>query len=298
MTLPPALPSERHGHPAPPEIAEHRAALMAAIAAGSWKTARPPVEALLRGRSVLRCRPGGEPRARVLHFHGGGFRMGAPEMIGPFAEVLADRCGAEVVVPRYRLAPEHPFPAGLADAIACLQELAHEGSSGLPLIVSGDSAGAGLAASLAVLAATGGPRIDGLVLLSPWLDLTATAASYAGNAANDPMFSREAAVLAAGLYLQGFDPCHPLASALFAPIATYPPTFIGVGAGEVLLDDSLRFYEKLRAIGASSELNVIDGMDHVSVVRSLDLPGATETMMLIEGFINSIIADAGQTHGP
>lgn len=284
-----ALPPEREGRPAPPDLAERRAGMGAAIAAGTWKTAREPDEVLLGGLRTLRFRPEGPPRGWLLHLHGGGFRLGGPEMEGPLATALADRCQVEVVVPQYRLAPEHPFPAGLNDAHAALAALREE-IGDAPLVVSGDSAGGGLAASLAVLgAAQGGPGIDGLVLLSPWLDLTVSAPSYAANAASDPMFSKESASIAAELYLQGFDPLHPLASPLLAPIASWPPTLVSVGTGEVLLDDSLRFHERLKAAGLPCRLSAIEGMEHVAVVRSFAMPGAAETFETLAHFVSEII---------
>jgi acetyl esterase/lipase len=237
----------------------------------------------------LRFQPEGKPKGYVLQLHGGGFRIGRPEFESLFAEALVDRCGVEVVVPQYRLAPEGPFPAGLLDASAALRALRAEVGDA-PLIVGGDSAGGGLAASLGVLsAANGGPRIDGLVLLSPWLDLRVSAPAYAANAASDPMFSRESAEIAAELYLQGFDPAHPLASPLLAPIAAYPPTLISVGTGEVLVDDSRLFHEKLTAAGVASRLSAIDAMEHVAVVRGLEMPGAAETFAAVTAFVDGIV---------
>jgi monoterpene epsilon-lactone hydrolase len=197
----------------------------------------------------------------------------------------------EVVAPEYRLAPEYPFPAGLRDAFSCLQALSESAQDDVPLIVSGDSAGAGLAASLAVLvSASGSPRVDGLVLLSPWLDLTVSAASYAHNSATDTLFSKESAEGAAELYLQGLDRMHPLASPLHAAFSAYPPTFISVGRGEVLLDDGVRFHAKLQAQGFSSTLQVVDGMQHVAVVRGMDLPGSAETFARLTGFLEQVIS--------
>lgn len=279
------LPPERSGHPAPADLAERRRGMDAALAAGVWATATPPVEAILGGRRALRFKPKGAPRGTVLHLHGGGFRLGGPEMEGPLAEALAEGCGVEVVAPQYRLAPEHPFPCGLTDTLAALAALREEIGDGR-LVLSGDSAGGGLAAALAVL---GTVRIDGLVLLSPWLDTTVTAPSFAENAASDPMFSKESADAAASLYLQGHDPRHPLASPLHASITAFPPTLISVGAGEVLRDDSRRFHNKLQAIGAPAELIVIEGMEHVAVVRDLRMPGAAETFEAIAAFIDRIV---------
>ncbi len=285
MTPPVELPPERPGRPAPPDLAERRAGMDAALAAGTWKTAKPPIEITIGGRRTLCFLPQATPKGRVMHLHGGGFRIGGPDMEGPFAAALAEHCQVEVVVPQYRLAPEHPFPAGLSDALGVLRLLREE-SGNAPLIVSGDSAGGGLAASLAVLGAV---RIDGLVLLSPWLDLTVSAPSYDANAASDPMFSKESASIAAELYLQGFDPLHPLASPLHARIASYPPTLVSVGTGEVLLDDSLRFHDRLLATGGQSQLCAIGGMEHVAVIRSMAMPGAAETFEAIVAFVNGII---------
>jgi epsilon-lactone hydrolase len=156
------------------------------------------------------------------------------------------------------------------------------------LIVGGDSAGGGLAASLGVLC---GEIINGLVLLSPWLDLRVTAASYESNAATDPMFSRVSASIAAELYLQGFDPTHPLASPLLAPITSYPRTLISVGTGEVLRDDAVLLHEKLLSAGVQSRLSAIEGMEHVAVVRGMTQPGAAETFESIAAFIDAAITD-------
>lgn len=283
------LPPIRPGRAAPADLAERRQQMQAAVDAGAWKTEKRPVEETLAGLRALRFKPEGAPRGHVLQLHGGGFRIGRPEFESLFAEALAARCGVEVVVPQYRLAPEGPFPAGLADALAALEALSVEAGEA-PLIVGGDSAGAGLAASLGVLAAArGGPRIDGLVLLSPWLDLRVSAGTYAANAATDPMFSKESADVAAELYLQGFDPAHPLASPLLADIAAYPPTLISVGTGEVLYDDSRLFHGKLRAAGAASTLSAIDDMEHVAVVRGLTMPGAPETFAAVVDFVEGIL---------
>jgi epsilon-lactone hydrolase len=271
------LPPERPGRPADPDLAERRGQMQAGVDAGVWKTEKPPVETTLAGRRCLRFAPEGSPRGYMLQLHGGGFRIGRPEFESLYAEALVKRCGIEVVVPQYRLAPEAPFPAGLIDALETLKALRDE-IGDAPLIVGGDSAGGGLAACLGVLcAAGGGPRIDALVLLSAWLDLRVSAATYASNAATDPMFSKESADVAAELYLQGFDPAHPLASPLLASLEGLPPTLVSVGKGEVLADDSVLFHEKALTAGVQSTLSAIDGMEHVAVVRDLKMPGSAET---------------------
>lgn len=283
-----SLPPERPGRPADPDLAERRGQMQAAVDAGAWKTVKPPLETTLAGRRCLRFVPDGPPRGTMLQLHGGGFRIGRPEFESLFAEALVKRCGIEVVVPQYRLAPEHPFPAGLIDAQVSLQALRAE-TGDAPLIVGGDSAGGGLAAGLGLLCPG---AIDGLVLLSPWLDLRVNAPAYAENAASDPLFSKQSAEIAAELYLQGFDPTHPLASPLLAGIAVFPPTLISVGTGEALRDDSLAFHAKLLTAGVETRLSAIDGMEHVAVVRGLDLPGSAETLAAVAGFIDGVLARA------
>lgn len=283
-------PVERSGRPAPAELAARRAGMAGAIAGGTWRTDPAPAELVLDGVRVLRFRPAGPARGLVLHLHGGGFRQGCPEMVGPYAAALAERCGVEVVCPAYRLAPEHPFPAGLNDAAKVYRALRREG--GGPLIVSGDSAGGGLAASLTALVTSEGTAPAALVLLSAWLDLTVTAESYQANAATDPLFSRESAESAAELYLQGHAPTDPLASPLLAPLAAFPPTLVNFGDGEVLADDSRAFHAALRAAGVSAELHSVAGMDHVAVTRGATLVGAPETFATVTGFIDRVVGAA------
>jgi monoterpene epsilon-lactone hydrolase len=259
--------------------------MTAAIAAGTWRIDAPQYEANLSGVRVLRFPPPHRPaRGVVLHLHGGGFRIGCPEMLAPFAAALAASCGVEVICPAYRLAPEHPFPAGLADAHTVMTALLK--CSERPLIVSGDSAGGGLAAGLAALSAMDKVRPAGLVLLSPWLDLTVTSRSYDEHAASDPLFSRGSALAAAGLYLQGTSPQDPLASPLFGSVAGFPPTLISIGQEEVLSDDGQRFYLALKAAGIEADLHALTGMQHVAVTRNLSLKGAKETFAALAQFVD------------
>lgn len=297
------LPPERAGHVAPPDLVERREQLRAGVAAGLWRTDPAPVAVTLPasggGRAVpaLRWAPRGPVRGRLLHFHGGGFALGAPEIVGLFAAALAERTGFEVVAPRYRLAPEHPFPCGLIDALTTLRALVDEGADEpgegrLPLVLSGDSAGGGLAASLALLARGQGLAIDGLVLLSPFLDLTLSGASYRTNGDSDPLFSHAAALKAAGHYLQGRDPAQVLASPLWGDLEGLPRVLISVGSGEVLADDSRRLAARLAEAGVPCRLLDLAGMDHVAAVRTPDLTGAPETL----GAVVDLLGDIAPPH--
>lgn len=261
--------------------------MAAAVASGIWRTSPDPQILDLKGVRALRFRPPGGSRGVVLHLHGGGFRLGCPELAAPFAAALAARCGVEVVLPAYRLAPEHPFPAGLVDAERACSALLELGAG--PLILSGDSAGGGLAAVLAGLT-RGQQRVRGLVTLSAWLDLRVTAPSYVANKGVDALFSRAAALDAADLYLQGHPADDPLVSPLLDSLSGYPPTFVSVGAGEVLLDDSLRFHAALEAASVSAALSVVPDMEHTAVVRSLTAVGAAETLDAVSAYLDQILA--------
>ncbi|RYE87440.1 MAG: alpha/beta hydrolase, partial [Oxalobacteraceae bacterium] len=254
-----------------------------------WRT-DPSAEALdLDGVRALRFAPPGgvARRGTVLHLHGGAFRIGVPEQVGPFAAALAARCDVAVVCPVYRLAPEAPFPAALHDGRTAMTALMKQGCG--PLILAGDSAGGGLAASLASNAPHDPLSPVGLVLLSAWLDLTVTAPAYRHNAASDALFSIEAAGEAARLYLQGHDARDPLASPLHAGVAGFPPTFVSVGGGEVLADDARAFAALLHAAGVAVTLDEVPGMEHVAVTRDMALPGARRTFDATSVFINAIL---------
>lgn len=290
------LPAERAGAPTPTDLKERRQAIANAVAAGTWRADPPPRELNFGNVRALGFGSPGLLMATIVHFHGGGFRQGCPEMISYYAAALAERCGVEVICPAYRLAPEHPFPAALNDGMRVLRALQSTGHTNIWL--SGDSAGGGLAASLTAICIAEQIPVAGLVLLSPWLDLTVTSDCYATNAASDPLFSRAAALEAARQYLQGTPADNPLASPLFGELARYPPTFVSVGSGEVLADDARRFCAALIAQGAKAELCVIEAMEHTAVVRSLELTGAADTLHAVASFIDRVSATRSIVQSP
>jgi epsilon-lactone hydrolase len=279
------LPAERVGYEASPALRARRDALAGAIAQGVWRTVPAPQEIKVGGVRALQFDPPGTVLGVLIHLHGGAFRIGAPELVAPFAAAIAKCCALTVVCPAYRLAPEHPFPSPLVDAINVVEGLANESS--LPLFLSGDSAGGGLAASVAARLSRQHRRLCGLVLLSAWLDLTVTSESFTLNAATDTLFSRSAALEAAELYLQGTTARHPSASPLFGPLERFPPTLINVGEGEVLVNDSKKLHAKLQAAWIDSRLDIIPNMEHVAVTRNMLLPGAIDTFSIIAEFINA-----------
>lgn len=281
------LPSDRTGQPASADLAARRAGLAGALAGGLGKldSAAEPID--LDGIRALRFSPPAAADVCVFHLHGGGFRIGCPEQVARFASALSATTGATLVCPAYRLAPEAPFPAGLRDAWTAYRALHQAG--GRRMVISGDSAGGGLAAGLTALAIAHGMAPIGLVLLSPWLDLTVTNPDYAANAVTDPLFSAESARDAAAAYLQGVKANDPLASPLFGDLVGFPPTFVSVGTGEVLAGDARAFAEALDAVGAQVELDLVPDMEHVAVTRGLGLTGAQATFDRVATFVRERI---------
>ena len=229
------LPAERAGHAAPEDLLARRNMMAGMSGAPSpW----PAVEGVtvteeqLGGRRALRVKPKGAPRGTVVHFHGGGFRLGAPEASVGIGTALAGQTGVRLIAPAYRLAPENPYPAGLSDGLNAI--LALTDAEKASLIISGDSAGGGLAASVTRLLLSRGIKPIGLMLYAPWVDMTVTAPSYDENGSTDALFSKDSATAASGLYLQGYSATDPIASPLHGSVADFPPTLIIVSEHEVL----------------------------------------------------------------
>lgn len=180
--------------------------------------------------------------ALIVYAHGGGYRMGGIDSYSWYAETLAQRTGASVALVEYRLAPEHPFPAGLSDFATVYQALAPQYPDNV--VLAGDSAGGGMAAGLALLtASTGGARPAGVAMLSPWLDVASGSKRF--QSAEDVLFDHATAVLARDAYLQGHASDDPLVSPLVGDLTNFPPSLIQVGSKETLLGDALGFAEAL-----------------------------------------------------
>jgi acetyl esterase/lipase len=199
----------------------------------------------------------------VLLVHGGGFSAGSPRTHRSFAAQLAQASHARVLVPDYALAPEHPFPAAIEDLVAVYAALAEQGVAAADIVVAGDSAGGGLALAMLVkLREIGAPMPRGLVLLSPWLDLTLSGESHTSNAMH-PNPSRDDLQRAAGWYATAAQQREPLASPLFAELTGLPPMLIQVGGNDVLLSDATGLAERADAAGIAVRLTVAAGLWHV-----------------------------------
>ena len=206
-----------------------------------------------------------QPGARMLYLHGGGYVLGSAQALTNFAGQIAARVGADTFVPDYRLAPEHPFPAAIDDAVAAYRGLVADGAE--RIVVAGDSAGGGL--TLALLSILAADKTKGMVqpvgaaVMSPWTDLSLAGDSFDTRAEADPIFTRGVLRGFADMYLRGQDATNPKASPLYARLDGLPPIRIDVGDNEVLLANSIRYADRARAAGVKVTLSIWEGMAHV-----------------------------------
>ena len=214
---------------------------------------------------------------------------GAPVYYRHFTWRIAESLGANVWVLTYRLAPEHPFPAALEDALAGYVWLLENTPDDRKIVVMGDSAGAGLTLSLLLKLRDDGKTLpDAAVAMSPWTDLALTGPSLNSNAAADPMLNAADLRELARSYLGGADPRTPYASPLYGDTAGLPPVMIQVGSDEILRDDAVRMAEKLRAGNPRSRLEVWPRMPHVWQLFVPLLPEASGAMAQIRTFISDV----------
>lgn len=268
-------------------FAEQRAALesLTGMAPRPGDVTFAPVEAGDRPAEWVAA-PGARYDRALLYLHGGGYCVGSINTHRHLAADLSRAAGLRVLLLDYRLAPEHPFPAAVDDAVAAYRFLLEAGLDRRHLAIAGDSAGGGLtAATLLALRDGDLPLPAAAALLSPWLDLTQSGESMEGRAAADPMVQRAALQRMADAYLNGADAEAPLASPLFADLRHLPPLLIHVGTAETLLDDSRRFAERATAAGVDVKLEVWDDMVHVWHAFAFILPEAREANARIGDFL-------------
>jgi phosphinothricin tripeptide acetyl hydrolase len=208
---------------------------------------------------------GSQSDAALLYLHGGGYAIGSPRSHRHLAAAVARAAGVACLLLDYRLAPEHPFPSAVDDAVAGYRWLLDERRiAPARIAIGGDSAGGGLTVAALVAIRQAGLGLPGAgVCISPWTDLTCSAPSYAERAARDPMVTLPNITVMARDYLHGADPRTPLASPLFADLRGLPPLLIHVGSEEVLLHDATALAERARAAGVDVAIEVWEPMIHV-----------------------------------
>ncbi len=229
------------------------------------------------------------PDRHVLYLHGGAYVLGWPSLYRDLTWRIAAAARATVLCIDYRLAPEHPFPAALDDAMTGYRWLLAQGADPRHVAISGDSAGGGLMLALMLrLRDEALPLPAAGATVSPWTDLALTGPSFRpGRSAADPMIQTGAASRVAGLYLAGADPRNPYASPLYGDPTGLPPVLIMVGSDEVLRDDAVRMADRMRAAGCDVVLDVTPGMFHGWHLFSRLMPESRRTVARIGAFLQS-----------
>lgn len=219
--------------------------------------------------------PGCSTSHALLHLHGGGYVMGSCVTHRALAGRAGIACGMQAVLPEYRLAPEHPFPAALDDAVAAYRGLLALGFAPGNIVLLGDSAGGGLTlATLFALRDAGAPLPAAAVLLSPWTDMTMSGESLRTRAAVDPWLKPEMLEPFGKLYMGDHDRKKPLISPLFGDFRGLPPLLVQVGDQEILLSDSTRLAECAKGAGVEVKLEIWDELWHVWHLFAPVLPEA------------------------
>jgi epsilon-lactone hydrolase len=249
---------------------------------------KPPLTLVQEGKAGpvagvwISNRPRGE--GVVLYFHGGAYMIGAPETHAAMLAELARLSGARVFAARYRLAPEHPFPAAFEDALAAFDGLVALGHAPETIVLGGDSAGGGLALALLAHLCGSGRRPAGLLAFSPWTDLTFTGASLVTNARRDQMLPAHRLTETRAYILGGARPGtadDPRLSPLYASFPNPPPVMIHSAESEILRDDSMRMRSRL----PGAEIRLAGDLPHVWPILHNYLPEARATLAESADFI-------------
>jgi epsilon-lactone hydrolase len=224
----------------------------------------------------------------VLYLHGGGYIIGSLISHRHLTCAISQASGTTVLALDYRLAPEHPFPAAVEDAVTAYQWLLNCGTKANRIVIAGDSAGGGLTiATLITLRDKGIDLPAAGVCISPWVDLTNSSEGF--TRVPDPMLTKTELDMMAQEYLQGQDAKTPLASPLFADLHGLPPLLIQVGTAEHLYDDSAGLEARAKEAGVDATLEVWEEMIHVWHYFHPMLKEGREAIARIGNFVKSQI---------
>jgi acetyl esterase/lipase len=230
------------------------------------------------------------PQRTVLYFHGGGYFSCGLDTHRPVVAAISRRAQARVLSVDYRLAPEHPCPAAVEDALAWYRDVLSD-TPAAQIVFAGDSAGGGLVvACLQAALQQGLPMPAGAVLFSPWVDLASTGESVQAQARTDVMFNPENLVDAAQLYLAGRSATDPVASPLYGNMEGLPALLIFASQSEILLSDATRLHDKAQAAGVTSQLVLQPNMPHVWPIMVM-LPEAKASLRQVAAFMRERVPD-------
>jgi acetyl esterase/lipase len=222
----------------------------------------------------------------LLYLHGGGYTSGSPALHRDLVHRIARAGGMTALSIAYRLAPEHPFPAALEDALFAYRWLLQQGYPPEKIALAGDSAGGGLCAALLLtLRDTGEPLPAAAALLSPWTDLTMSTESDQELEARDAQLTKRGLLEMADAYRGTHAADEPLISPLFAELHGLPPLLILAGTDEMLLDDSVLFADKAGEAGVEVTLQIRENMGHVYPAFAMIIPEGRQAIRFIGAFI-------------
>nr|WP_237717069.1 alpha/beta hydrolase [Cupriavidus basilensis] len=234
----------------------------------------------------------------VLHFHGGAYVLGSARSSLEYAHRLSAAAGGACYTVDYRLAPEHPYPAAVDDALDAYRGLLATGVPSRQVFLSGESSGGGLALALAIAIRSAGlPAPAGVFAVCPFTDLTLSDPTVQARSGDDPAAHRDSLCLLGASYFQGHEPTDPLVSPLYGDLRGLPPLFLAVAQGEVLQSDATRLADKARAGGVDTTLRVVEDSVHVFTLFPF-LPEARRTLAEFADWSRERIGCAPQSLTP
>lgn len=260
-----------------------------AAAAQMFGAAPPPAALAIEPVSILSAEhdpiaarwhrmPASSDAKVILYLHGGGYALGSLDTHKELMARLADKTGASVFGVEYRLAPEHPFPAGLSDAEAAYCWLLEQGVAAERIAIAGDSAGGGMSLALLLLLRDKAAALPACsILFSPWTDLLATGDSMLEYAESDPMLDASIINAMAAYYHGEAELNNALVSPMYGQLTGLPPILVQVGENEMLLDDAVRLKPLADEAGISLELQVFAGAFHIFQMFP-DIPEASAAL--------------------
>jgi acetyl esterase/lipase len=220
-----------------------------------------------------------EPRHVVVYFHGGVYVMGDAFLAADLASQVGRRTDARVISVDYRLAPEHPYPAAVDDALTAYEALLRDGIAPSDIAFAGESAGGGLAIATLVNARNHGlPLPAAALVMSPYVDLTLAGTTMESRREVDPLLSREALQARVPDYTSGQDAALGLISPVFADLSGLPALIIQAGTHEVLLDDALRLAQQAARADVAVTLDITPHVPHVFQAYHAILDEATAAL--------------------
>jgi acetyl esterase/lipase len=224
----------------------------------------------------------------VIYLHGGAFKLGSIRSHRAMVSHIAAATGRVVLFVEYSLAPEHPFPQALNETTAVVRALTQTAPD-KSFALMGDSAGGNLAIATALnLKRHQLPSALYHVLISPWVNMSADATSYAENEKNDPILNKQLLQEAAGQYVAGEPVTNPLASPVLGSFEDFSPTLTLVGALEILRDDSLDLDKALKKAGSASRLEMFDRVTHVWPLADIESPDSKKALGIIREFMDKV----------